>query len=168
MRKHRRFKQDADLDITAFMNLMIVLVPILLINLIFAQTAVLELNFPTGEALAQLEEDELELNVVIRPGGIEVTRGADIQIAAIANTNGEFDFSGLSKVMREIKQRLPEKQEITLRPEPDIEYQTIVSAMDTVRSYDAVVAGSVVEAELFPNIAIAAAPVVVDASGSAQ
>ena len=45
-RRLRRPQEAADLDITAFMNLMIVLVPILLINMIIAHTSVLELNFP--------------------------------------------------------------------------------------------------------------------------
>jgi biopolymer transport protein ExbD len=42
----RRSKDPADLDITAFMNLMVVLVPFLLITAVFSRLAVLELNLP--------------------------------------------------------------------------------------------------------------------------
>jgi len=40
----------------------------------------------------------------------------------------------------------------------DINYQTIVSAMDTVRSFKTVVAASVVDGELFPEISLGDAP----------
>ena len=56
-RKHRRLRnKDTDLDITAFMNLMIVLVPILLMNMVFAQTSVLELNFPSQSTAQENNE----------------------------------------------------------------------------------------------------------------
>ena len=51
-----------------------------------------------------------------------------------------------------------EKKSITLLPAPDIDYQTIVTAVDTVRSFKAVVAASVVDAELFPDISFGDAP----------
>lgn len=41
---------------------------------------------------------------------------------------------------------------------PDIDYQTLITAMDTVRSYQAVVAASVVEGELFPDVSLMDAP----------
>ena len=37
---------------------------------------------------------------------------------------------------------------------PEVDYQTLVTVMDTVRSYPAVVAASVVEAELFPDVSL--------------
>ncbi len=52
-------RSGPDLDITPFMNLMIVLVPVLLLNMVFAHTSVLELNFPTGESLMQDQVEEL-------------------------------------------------------------------------------------------------------------
>ena len=39
-----------------------------------------------------------------------------------------------------------------------LNYQTLVATMDTVRSFEAVVAASVVRAELFPDIALGDAP----------
>ena len=41
----------------------------------------------------------------------------------------------------------------------DTDYKTIVKVMDTVRSFKAVVAASVVDAELFPVISLGDAPV---------
>ena len=42
--------------------------------------------------------------------------------------------------------------------EQETDYQTLVAAMDTVRSFEAVIATSVVRAELFPDIALGDAP----------
>ena len=41
----------------------------------------------------------------------------------------------------------------------EVSYQTIVTAMDTVRSFKAVVAANLVDAELFPNISLGDAPI---------
>jgi len=50
IKRHRtRSREAAELDVTPFMNLMIVLVPVLLLSMVFTHTTVIELNFPTGE-----------------------------------------------------------------------------------------------------------------------
>ena len=60
-RKHRRLVQPVELDITAFMNLMIVLVPVLLLSMVFTQNAVLELNFPSiDESKIPLDTENLQ------------------------------------------------------------------------------------------------------------
>ncbi|MEC7378191.1 MAG: biopolymer transporter ExbD, partial [Pseudomonadota bacterium] len=58
------------------------------------------------------------------------------------------------EVLRQIKTRVPEKTDVILEVGPDVDYQTLVTAMDTVRSYPAVVAASVVEGELFPDVSL--------------
>ena len=40
----------------------------------------------------------------------------------------------------------------------ELDYQTLVTAMDTVRSFKAVVAAQVVDAELFPQISLGQLP----------
>ena len=65
-RKHRRLRSEADLDITAFMNLMIVLVPVLLMMMVFSKITVLELKLPpllANAAPSELENKQLELLV---------------------------------------------------------------------------------------------------------
>lgn len=160
-RKHRRLRQDADLDITAFMNLMIVLVPILLINMIFAHTSVLELNFPESSNPAEDQPEILQLQVMILEDQLVVADSKGGVIKQVKNLDGKHDFALLGKVMQEIKSRVPHKKDVTLMAKKDTSYQTLVSVMDKVRSYKAVVAGSVVNAELFPEISIADAPKII-------
>lgn len=157
-RKHRRLRNEADLDITAFMNLMIVLVPILLINMIFASTSVLELNFPTQNDDQALENDLVQLQVIITPDELLVADNKGGVIKKIDSKEGVYDFEMLGLVMKDLKARIPDKKDITVMAMKKTSYQTLVSVMDKVRSYPAVVAGSVVHAELFPEVSIADAP----------
>ncbi|WP_431685928.1 ExbD/TolR family protein [Hahella sp. NBU794] len=168
-RKHRRPEAVADLDITAFMNLMIVLVPVLLINLVFSQTSVLNLNFPESAAnSAQDNKDQLQLQVMILEEQLVIADnkgGVIMQIPKQAE--GEHDYKTLALAMQDIKARVPpDKKDITLLPQESTSYQTLVSVMDKVRSYKTVVAGSVVNAELFPDISIADAPEIIPAGGA--
>src|SRR5690554_262033 len=153
-RKHRRLQSEPDLDITPFMNLMIVLVPVLLLNMVFAHTSVLELNFPTGESLASEQVEELQIQVVIHADSLVVADNQGGVIKSIDQKGGEHDFAVLKDVMKELKSRIPEKKDVIIMPSRETSYQVLVSVMDTVRSYDAVVAGNLVEAELFPEISL--------------
>jgi len=158
-RKHRRPVQQADLDITAFMNLMIVLVPVLLLSMVFSHTAVLDLNFPTSDdSQVNLDEENLQLQLIIREDSLAVGDTQNGLIRRIENRNGEYDFDSLVALLKQIKARVPEKTEITLLLAENIDYQTLVTAMDKTRSYPAVVAASLVDAELFPDISIGDAP----------
>ncbi|TGD75634.1 biopolymer transporter ExbD [Mangrovimicrobium sediminis] len=165
MRRHRRPPvEQAELDITAFMNLMIVLVPILLLGMVFARITVVDVFLPEG-ASGESDERLERLELVIRDSGMRVDYPSGILLKKIPLTEeGEQDFALLSLVLQEVKRQLTEKgiekREITLLPEPDTDYQTIVRAMDTVRTFKAVVAASVVDAALFPEIAFGSAPVI--------
>lgn len=166
-RKHRRLHKVADLDITAFMNLMIVLVPVLLLNMVFAHTRVLELNFPEMDAAAAgSEEEPLQLQVIILEDKLVIADNRGGIIKQLPQKDAQHDFQLLGDVMKDIKARLPDKKDITVMARKDTSYQTLISVMDTVRSYPAVVAGSLVNAELFPEVSIADAPALALADGS--
>ncbi len=162
-RKRRLHVREAELDITAFMNLMIVLVPILLLGMVFSRIAEIEVTLPLGAGQDDIPTELQQIELVIRPEGMRVDYPSGVQLKQIPLTaSGEYDFELLSLVLQEVKRQLREKgvekQAITLLPTPDIDYQTIVTAMDTVRSFKAVVAASVVDAALFPEISFGDAP----------
>ena len=72
-RGRRHNTETAELNITAFMNLMVILVPFLLITAVFSRLAVLELNLP-GSSTEPADPQELvfQLEVIVREGRIEV------------------------------------------------------------------------------------------------
>ncbi|SFR40079.1 Biopolymer transport protein ExbD [Marinobacter gudaonensis] len=153
-RRHRRTNVAPELDITAFLNLMIVLVPVLLLGMVFSQVRMIELNFPGLPAGEAPPAEELRLVVTLIPEGMEVADSRRGLIRVLPAHSSGQDFTGLREVLRQIKARVPEKTDVILEVGPDVDYQTLVTAMDTVRSYPAVVAASVVEGELFPDVSL--------------
>jgi biopolymer transport protein ExbD len=108
--KHRKHKhQDAaDLDVTPFMNLMIVLVPVLLLSMVFTHTTVIDLNFPTGEGASDaFDPDTVHLEVVVKGETLVIADGRGGTIKAIPKVDGVYDFAQLSLVMQELKRRMP-------------------------------------------------------------
>lgn len=169
-RKRHESREHADLDITGLLNIMIVLVPVLLMSLVFSQITVLNLKLPEGGASGteQLANEEVEL--VIRRDGMVVNFPRGTLLKTIPNTPGQQpDFTLLALTMQDLKKLLTEKaidnssspkKSITILSEPETPYQVLITAVDTVRSYKAVVAASVVDAELFPDVAFGDAPIV--------
>ena len=157
-RRHRRLSVSPELDITAFLNLMIVLVPVLLLGMVFSQVRMIELNFPGMDAGEAPAPEEIRLVVTLIPEGIEIADSDRGLIRVLPAEEAAQDFEGLRQVLRQIKNRVPEKTDVVLEVGPDIDYQTLITAMDTVRSYPAVVAASVVEGELFPDVSLMDAP----------
>lgn len=165
MRIRRRAKEDADLDITSFMNLMIILVPVLLMSMVFSHITVLDLKLPDLAPSSANNDPEPNdaLEVVIYADKLVINYPAGSPVKSIAAVNNQHDFKMLSTYLQEIKRQLAEKgkekRDIFILSQADTDYQTIVTTMDTVRSFEAVVVASVVEAELFPEISLGDAPI---------
>lgn len=164
MRRRRRIKnQEAELDITSFMNLMIVLVPVLLLSLVFSQVRILNLQLPAAAQASNDNNDEPKvLELVITQTGMKLNYPAGILLKSFNKTEQGYPYKDLSSYLQDLKltfqQNSQEKSDIVLLLAPDIEYQTIVTTMDTVRSFKAVVAANLVDAELFPQISLGDAP----------
>lgn len=164
-------KEEAELNITSFMNLMIVLVPVLLLNMVFTHTAVLEIKLPPASD-GSTQDDSLEnkqIELIIREDMMKLNFPAGIALSQFPKVDGEYDYKGLSEKLQQLKQTLAnkdvEKKDILILSEPDTDYQTLVSTMDAVRSYETVMVTDVVDAELFPDISLGDAP---DIGGAKQ
>ena len=157
IRRHRIPPED--LNITAFMNLMVILVPFLLITAVFSRLAVLELNLPGPSAATTAEEEAgLNLEVVIRTGLLDVRDRRSGRLRQFAAGEQGHDYDALTAFLKEIKARHPEVTEATLLLEPEVDYDTLVQVMDAVRVAAVEEDEIVVLAELFPEISIGDAP----------
>jgi biopolymer transport protein ExbD len=160
MRTRRRLtKQPGEMNITAFMNLMVILVPFLLITAVFSRMTILELNLPPASSASHDAKQELQLEVTIRRNALEVGDRRTGLIKRIDNGAQGYDFKTLSHVMQEIKSRFPDKLNATILSEPETSYDVLVQTMDAVRVAEVVQAGSVTRVELFPDVSIGDAPV---------
>jgi biopolymer transport protein ExbD len=161
MRLRRLRKEPAGLEITAFINLVVVLVPFLLSTAVFSRMSVIELSLPaqsTGAAEA-LKVEELKLEVVVRAQGIEVGDRLGGLIQRIALRDGAQDTATLSALLVSIKARFPDTVEATVLAEPETSYDTLVQVMDAMRAtQQAQDGGRLATVDLFPKIAIGDAP----------
>lgn len=159
-RVRRAHRSVPELDVTAFMNLMVVLIPFLLLSAAFSQFSILELNLPS-DSKSQLNNDKEKVRnfeVIVRKDTLIVADTIGGILKVIESVEGKHDFVALSDILVKIKTRFPEKKNISILLEPDIDYELLVKAMDTVREVKVVEVASVVKKELFPVIAIGDAP----------
>ncbi|MDB2331499.1 thiamine-binding protein [Alteromonas sp.] len=168
-RRKRLKKQDVELDITSFLNLMIVLVPVLLMMMVFSRITVVELTLPGLEALgegADVENQQLELFVTPEGSAVYFPSGYLVkQIPTVADSKTgvvQQDWDTLQFVLKQMKQTLlgkgVEKDDIVLMIDDRVDYQSLVTLLDKTRSYKDVVAASVVDAALFPDVSFAEVP----------
>lgn len=162
--QQKKYRQEADLDITPFMNLMIVLVPVLLLSMVFTRITVLDIQLPAsaGESAAQISQKQVE--VVIKDHAILVNFPEGVLLRTITNIDdGSPDYENVSLVLQALKRELQikkaDRSNVNLLVSESIPYHKIISTMDAIRSYRTVVVTDVVDAELFPDIAFGDAPI---------
>ena len=162
MRKHHyklQGKEEVELNITAFLNLMVVLVPFLLITAVFSRMAVVELNLPSSSS-GPPSEIGFRPEIIVRDLGLEITNGRQI-IAAIPKVEGEYDLETLARYMRSLKEDYSEVDSASVLVEPQIPYDYLIQVMDVVRSADIpdqTAENGFVRVALFPAIAVGEAP----------
>jgi len=155
--KHLRDAEE--LNITAFMNLMVILVPFLLITAVFSHMTILELNLPgLSDKQSNDKQVKLSLELVIRKNGFDIQDGNLGLIKHFVRTSGQTNWNQFSQILLEIKKRFPNQRRISLLMDPNVNYKTLIQVMDHVRSADVVQGLSVNAVELFPEISIGDAP----------
>ncbi len=157
-RHHRN--DTADLNITAFMNLMVILVPFLLITAVFSRLAILELNLPgSSSEPVEPQEQAFQLEVIVRQEKIEVGDRNQGLLGVYPNGDDGYDYVALRSKLSELKKRYPSKTDASILLEQDIPYDTLVQVMDTVRVAEKIDEQSIIRSDLFPDISIGDAPV---------
>ena len=147
------------MDITSFLNLMVVLIPFLLISAVFSRVTIMELNVPTTAGGSITNRPNFAIEVIVRKKGLEIANGSSVE-AAIPKKDDQYDMQMLHEMLKRLKARYPEKDDATVLMEPDIEYDYLIQIMDAVRGAEEHVKGSdeVKSIVLFPNISIGDAP----------
>ena len=159
----RRNEETADLNITAFMNLMVILVPFLLITAVFSRLAVLELNLP-GSSSEPVDPQDMtfQLEVIVRKDKLEIGDRNQGLLGVYPNSDDGYDYDALSEKLAEIKDGYPQKTDAAILLESDIAYDTLVQVMDRVRIAETIEEDEIVRSDLFPDISIGDAPVTVE------
>ena len=157
--KKRQMRATPELDVTTFMNLMVVLIPFLLISAVFSRVAIMELSVPTSAGGKASNTPNFAIEVIVRQAGFEIANGSSVE-AAIPKKDDQYDMEMLSKMLLRLKAQYPEKEDATILMEPGIEYDYLIQVMDAVRISKVQVEDSeeVQKLILFPDISIGDAP----------
>jgi biopolymer transport protein ExbD len=157
--KKRRLNETPELDITTFLNLMVVLIPFLLISAVFSRVTIMELSVPTSAGGSAVKKPNFAIEVIVRKAGLEIANGSSVE-AAIPKKDDQYDMEMLSEMLMRLKAQYPEKEDATVLMEPEIEYDYLIQIMDAVRGTEVQAEGSeeVQRMELFPDISIGDAP----------
>ena len=149
-RRHRQ--QPGELDITAFMNLMVILVPFLLVTAVFSRIAIIELGLPSsGEVAAG--EVPLRLEITVRDDRLEVANLGGEPLL-LPRRGADHDYERLGDVLKAIKAEHPALNDAAILLEPEVPYEVLVRVMDTTRIGTVVQPGTVTRVDLFPGISI--------------
>ena len=161
MARHHKRHKPAEINLVSMIDMFTILVFFLLVHGGFVRLAILELNLPTAQTIADTEPPEFQLEVTVRDSGIEIGDRATGMLNRIDKTDDDYHLDQLSAYLTQVKERFPEKTDATLLLEPDISYDVLVSVMDRVRVTERMAEDSrqLVRADLFPEISIGDAPV---------
>jgi biopolymer transport protein ExbD len=155
----RRTNEPAELDMTTFLNLMVILVPFLLITAVFSRITIVELSLPSSVGRSAPTEPSFRVEVIVRGGGLEISNGSSV-IATIPNSGDEYDIETLSDLVMSLKRDHPDDNDASVLLEPNIEYDHLIQVMDAVRSAELpqVDEQEITRVALFTDISIGDAP----------
>ncbi len=137
----RRAKPAHELDVTTFLNLMVVLIPFLLVTAVFSRLTIVELSLPSSAGGANADEPAFRVEVIVRESALEITNGTAV-IGTIPKVDDEYDLLILSDFMVSLKREYPDHDAASVLLEPHIPYDYLIRVMDVVRSVEMAVDNS--------------------------
>lgn len=157
--RRKRQHEQAELNITTFLNLMVVLIPFLLVTAVFSRITILELDLPISSGSAASDKPAITIEVMIRKNRLEIGDGRRVT-TTIAKSGDQYDLRKLSESLLAIKKNHGDKEDATILVEQDIEYEDVIHVMDAVRVIEIREPGSdqVQKIALFPALSIGDAP----------
>jgi len=124
---------DAELNLIPFIDLLICNICFLLITAVWTQMARIEVSQKGKSTAQEKKEDippEMRVKVVVLVGddGYTITAGGERLV--IPKQGEVYDTEKLGKQLREIKTRLPKKEDLTVAAEDGIKYKYLIRTMD--------------------------------------
>ena len=156
-RNHARYRGRNELNVVPMIDMMVILVFFLIFTAVFTKTNVLELNLPGADAAVPDLPQGLNLEVIVRKEQIQVSdRGTGV-LKELPSTGTQYDLKGLSDFLQLVKTKYPDNTAASILLEQEVNYDTLVQVMDTVRVFS-VGEKSWTYGELFPDVSVGDAP----------
>lgn len=143
MRVHRQRKGDAsyDINLAPFLDIIIVIIPMLLLSIAFVQVRMIETNVPqiVAQKIQEQKKNEeppvsLALKADMAMGfSLEVKEKGKTHDVKIALKDGKFDYERLAVEALNVKHEHIDIFSMDFMPEKTVPYEAIVKTMDTLR-----------------------------------
>lgn len=153
--RKNRLEQVADIDVTTFMNLMVILVPFLLVTAVFSRMTVLQLQLPSKDAESGAAAPlDIQLQLELTPQEWILRSNDTDEITRLNAPQNYQEWRRFEEALVEIKSRFPEEKAITLFFDRQVPYKSMLEVMDHVRQTQIVTGAQAQWVELFPEIAL--------------
>ncbi len=160
-RRRLRQQEIVELNVTAFMNLMVVLVPFLLMMAVFSRITIHELNVPDEAAAdSTAQEEALQLEVALHADRLVLSERSGGHLVSLPRIDKGHDLDRLRAWLIDVKSRHPEVDHATILVAANVRYEDLVQVMDQVRLDSAGEQPPAQSRMLFPDIALGDAPLI--------
>ena len=145
----RSDREVPEVNMTAVMNIFLILIPFLLLTAAFVKIAVLEVSLPTGNSSGvgapPAGRSVLVIIGVDNAGRLQIkTTTKEVQFDPIMPlSNGKCDYESLKFQLKRLKSNFGWLNELILQPGDNVAYDVIIKIMDRCRE------------EGFPNVSLA-------------
>ena len=125
----RRKDVDADLNLVPYIDLLTCMIAFLLITAVWTQLARLEVaQKGQGEASGTDEEAKTKIAVLVHATGFAVV--VDREQRPVPLLRGAYDYQTLTKELKALKVTHPDKSDMQVLSEDQIQFDTLVQTMD--------------------------------------
>lgn len=156
----RKPQHIEELNLNPFLNLLVILIPYLLLNVVFTQVAVLQVSMPSsGGAPGADTKQPLVLEVMVYKDRFMVADRQTGPMKTIVLTDKqEHDYKALNEYLHSVKTQYPSVTEASILLEQDTPYDKLIHTMDAVRIITSNATGRPAKYALFPDVSIGDAP----------
>lgn len=129
--------QDVDLNLAPIIDCFTVLIAFLLVSASFLSIGILDAGIAAGgeSATKDAKTPPIEITVHLKANKeLEVAiSGKQTRKTSVAAKSGDWDHEKMTQELAAIKKSWPETASITLDADASVEYQEVVSTMNTIR-----------------------------------
>lgn len=136
-RRRSRIALEPELDLTAFLNMLVVLLPFLLTTAVFSRMAVIGVELPTAGPPPEAAQSSpsppvppFSLAVRLEAGAVVVRSGGAALAPIPRGPDGAYDTRRLGEVLAAIKAEHPGHDTVDLFARPNTPYAELVGVMD--------------------------------------
>jgi biopolymer transport protein ExbD len=143
MRVHRSRKADAtfDLNLAPFLDIIVVIIPMLLLSVAFVQVRMIETNVPqivAQKIQEQKDNKQPEISFTLKADPkkgyvFQIQEKGKTKDVVIGLKDGKLDFNGLTQAAVQFKKQHTAIFSIDFLPDTALPYDSIVQTMDAVR-----------------------------------